>query len=126
MPYNRPGRGVSVTNTSTSATISHGQAAQEAGFVGVAVKQRATGWDSTVALQDDILDDEEYFLITKGIVQVDEVSGFAKGDPVYIVAATNALTETSSGNISFGRVVEIEGQRGTPTNKVRIDLDLKP
>lgn len=123
MPYNRPGRGVYVTNDAASATLDHGQPVKEGNFVGVAVKQVARGFDSTVADQSTIDDGEEYFLITKGVVEVDTVSGFAVGDAVYITSA-NALTETSSGNTAFGRVVEVAGNRGTPTGKVRIDLDL--
>lgn len=124
MPYNRPGRGVYVTNTTASAALTHGQPVKEGNFVGIAVKQVSPGFDSTIADATTIEDDEEYFLITKGVVQVDEVSGFAKGDVVYITSA-NALTETSSGNTKFGTVVETENERGTPTNKVRIDLDLR-
>lgn len=124
MPYNRPGRGVYVTNTTASAALTHGQPVKEGNFVGIAVKQVSPGFDSTIADATTIEDDEEYFLITKGVVQVNEVSGFAKGDAVFITSS-NALTETSSGNTKFGTVVETENERGTPTNKVRIDLDLK-
>jgi len=123
--YNRPGRGVHVTNTATSAAINHGQVAQEEGHVGVAVKQVPATWDAALSAHSVIADDEEYFLITKGVVQVDTVGGFARGEPIYIVAATNALTETGSGNVPFGRVVEIAGERGVPTGQVRIDLDAK-
>lgn len=123
MPYNRPGRGVYVTNETASATLDHGQPVKEGNFVGVAVKQVARGFDSTVADQSTIDDNEEYFLITKGVVEVDTVSGFAVGDAVYITSS-NVLTETSSSNTAFGRVVEVAGNRGTPSGKVRIDLDL--
>lgn len=124
MPYNRPGRGVYVTNETASAALTHGQPVKEGSFVGIAVKQVSPGFDSTIADASTIEDNEEYFLITKGIVQTDTVSGFAKGDTVYITSA-NALTETSSGNTKFGTVVEVATDRGTPTGKVRIDLDLK-
>lgn len=123
MPYNRPGRGVYVTNDAASAALTHGQPVKEGNFVGVAVKQVARGFDSTVADQSTIDDGEEYFLITKGVVEVDTVAGFAVGDAVYITSS-NVLTETSSSNTAFGRVVEVAGDRGTPTGKVRIDLDL--
>lgn len=125
MPYNRPGRGVYVTNTTASAALTHGQPVKEGNFVGIAVKQVSPGFDSTIADATTIEDTEEYFLIAKGVVQVDTVSGFAVGDPVYITSS-NALTETSSGNTKFGRVVEVANNRGTPTGKVRIDLDQKP
>jgi predicted RecA/RadA family phage recombinase len=123
MPYNRPGRGVYVTNDAASDTLDHGQPVKEGNFVGVAVKQVARGFDSTIADQSTIDDGEEYFLITKGVVEVNTVSGFAVGDAVYITSS-NVLTETSSSNTAFGRVVEVAGNRGTPSGKVRIDLDL--
>jgi hypothetical protein len=126
MPYNRPGRSVKVQNTEISGTLTHGQPVSEGSFTGVAVKQLAPGWDSVVADATTIADDENYLLINKGVVQVNTVAGFAKGNAIYIVAATNVLTETGSGNLPYGTVVEVENQNGTPAGKVRIDLDLKP
>lgn len=125
MPYNRPGRGVYVKNETASASLTHGQPVKEGNFVGIAVKQVSPGFDSTIADATTIEDDEDYFLITKGVVQVDTVSGFAVGDAVYITSS-NVLTETSSSNTKFGRVVETQNNRGTPSGKVRIDLDMKP
>jgi hypothetical protein len=123
MPYNRPGAGVYVTNGGTS--VLHGAPVKIANFVGVAVKQRPS-IPPAVSPTDlkTIAASEQFFLITKGIVQVDNVTGFAKGDAVYI-DGSNVLTESSSGNTKFGRVVEVPGERGTPTGKVRIDLDAK-
>jgi hypothetical protein len=124
MPYDRPGRGVYVTNTATSAAIQHGSPQAEKNYVGVAVKQVATGWDSTVAKQSEIEDDEAYFLITKGVVQVADPGGLNKGDAVYITVATGVLTGSSgSGKVIFGRVFEKD--RGTPSGFIRIDLDAK-
>lgn len=121
MPYKRPGEGVYVTATKE---VLHGKPSTENGFVGVAVKQKAAGWNSVVADASKILVGEKFFLITKGIVQVDAVEGFAVGDPTYIKAADNTLNETNT-NLKFGRVVEVAGQRGTPAKKVRINLDMK-
>ena len=126
MPYSRPGRGVYVTNTSTSAAIEHGSPSKEGNFVGVAWKQVQPGFDSVIADASSIEDDEAYFLVTKGVVQVDFVAGFAKGDFIYITDATNVLTKTGgAGKTPYGVVTEIQGVRGTPTGKVRIDLDHK-
>lgn len=124
MPYKRPGEGHYATNTTGSA-ITNGKPVAVDNYVGIAVKQKIANWDAGLAAQNLIATNEDFFIITKGIVQVDEVAGFAKGDAVYIIAATGVLTETASGNVKFGRVEEIEGQRGTPTNKVRINLDAK-
>lgn len=124
MTPNRPGRGVYVTNTTQSAALEHGQPVKEGRFVGVAVKQKAPGWDSVVADATVIEDDEEYFLIVKGKVLVDNVSGFAVGDDVYI-ESDNDLTEVVTGNTRFGTVTEEPGDRGTPAGKCWIDLDIK-
>lgn len=127
MPYSKPGPGVYVQNTQVSAAINHGQAVNEGVFVGVAVKQKGRGFNSLIADQAKIDDDEKYYMITKGVVQVPTVSGFAKGDRVYITTADNTLTETSgAGTKPFGTVVEIAGEgRGVPVGYCRIDLDLK-
>jgi hypothetical protein len=122
MPYERPGQGYYATATKA---LTHGDPCTEDGVVGVAIKQKAPAWDAGLADQDAIAIGEAFHIRTKGIHQVAFVTGAAKGDPIYIVAADNTLTETASGNIKFGRVVEIEGQRGTPTGFMRVDLDLK-
>ena len=127
MPYSKvDGRSVYVQNTQTSAAIQHGQPTNEGVFVGVAVKQVGVSFDSKIADATVIADDEKYLMIVKGIVQVPTVSGFAKGDRVYITTATNVLTEASgAGTKPYGTVVEIAGERGCPAGKCRIDLDLK-
>lgn len=124
MPYNRPGRGVYVTNTETSAAIDHGDTVIQGSFVGVAVKQQATDWDAGVADVTVIADDENYFLITKGVVQV-TMATVTQGAEVYLTSA-NALTLTASGNTPFGICVEDENVRGVPAGMCRIDLDTKP
>ena len=124
MPYNRPGRGVYVTNTETSAAIDHGDAVKQGNFVGVAVKQQALDWGDGVADVRVIADDEDYFLITKGVVQV-ALDSVDQGDSIYITSA-NALTKTVGSNYPFGRVVEDENLRGVPDGYCRIDLDDKP
>lgn len=123
MPTMMTGRIFYTTNASGGA-LNHGQPVLSEGRVGVAIKQKTPSWDASVASQDQIPNGEDFAMIVKGVVMVDEVAGFAVGDPVYITAA-NVLTETAAGNTKFGRVTEIENERGVPTNKVRIDLDAK-
>ena len=123
MPYQTRGTMFYTTNAS-GGNLTHGQPVKSEGMVGVAVKQGVPAWDTAVASLNLIANGEDFAMIVKGIVQVDEVAGFAVGDPIYITSG-NVLTETASGNTKFGKVVEIESERGTPTNKVRIDLDAK-
>lgn len=132
MPYQRPNPADYATNGS-AGTIKHGNPVSMNGFVGTAVKQKSVPWALGLAAQDQIQPAEQFLVLTKGEVQVDNVSGFAKGDPVYIAPAsvsggvtTFALTESASGNAKYGVVVEVVGDgRGVPTGKVRIDLDKK-
>ena len=121
MPYNRPGPGVYVTNGGSA--INHGAPVAINNFVGVAVKQKNRQWSDAYGIQAQIDPGEPFFIITKGVVQVDNtpIAAAVKGDPVYI--ASGALA--ASGTVKFGRVVEVSGARGVPPNKVRIDLDAK-
>ena len=124
MPYSRPGPGVYVTNPH-GEPINHGDPVVVDNFVGVAVKQRSRGWYDGFANQAVIDEDEPFFIITKGVVQVSNegLEDGAKGDEVYI-SAPNTL-EVGGGEHKFGRIVEVGGERGTPPNRVRIDLDYK-
>lgn len=123
MPENRPGRGIHVTND-TGEDLKHDQPVAVDNYVGVTVKQKATHWDEGLSARSVIPDGEDYFLITKGLVVVDEVSGAAKGDAIYI-DDENKLTKTSSENTAFGRVYNVANERGVPTGKMRVDLDAK-
>lgn len=123
MPANRPGRVAYVTNGGTA--LQHGAPVKNGSFVGTAIKQRQVGWDSVVADQTVIAASEPFAIIVKGKVLVPQVSGFAKGDAIYIVAADNSLTKTAGSNFKFGIVTEPPADRGTPAGKCWIDLDLK-
>lgn len=126
MPYNRPQPGVYVTNGS-GGQLTNGQTVKEGTFVGVAVKQKTRSWQDGYTVQTKIESTEPYYVLTQGTVQVTDpgLSSPAVGDPVYIVAATNVITKTSTSNTPYGRIVELGGTRGTPTGKLRINLDIK-
>ncbi len=125
MTYNRPGVGTHVVND-TGGDLTHNQPAELQGFVGVLVKQKNVGSAAGLISPAKIANGEKCWMITTGIVQVDTVAGFAKGDPVHINATTNVLTETAAGAVPFGRVVEVVGDgRGVPAGKVRINLNEK-
>lgn len=125
MPYSRPGKDFYFTATKA---VQHGAPVTEAGITGVAIKQKAapfgTGPASNVALSRVEIG-EDFAILVKGVVQVPFVSTSVKGDPIYIIAASNTLTKTASGNVKFGVVVEVQSQRGTPSGLMRVDLDLK-
>jgi hypothetical protein len=122
MPYERPGAGYYATATKV---VNHSAPVTEDGVVGVAVKQKAPKWDAGSATQAQIAIGESFHIRTKGIKQVPFVAGATKGVPVYIVAASNALTLTAAGNLKYGRVVSLPGERGTPSGYMRVDLDAK-
>jgi hypothetical protein len=125
MPYERPGQGYYAVATKVT---NHGAACVEDGVVGVAIKQKASSWQAAQAAQNQIGIGEAFHIRTKGIRQVATVGGATKGAMVWIVKATNALQLTATGasaGYKFGVVVELAGQRGTPTGYMRVDLDLK-
>lgn len=123
MPYSRPGYMYYATATKA---VNHGDPCVENGVCGVAVKQKAP--PSTAAAgtpQKQIAVSEPFAIISKGVVQVPNTITATKGAPIYITAATNALTLTAAGNVKYGLCVEVAGQRGTPTGRMRVDLDKK-
>jgi Uncharacterized conserved protein (DUF2190) len=126
MPYSRPGYMFYATATKA---VDHGKPCVENGVAGVAVKQKAVssaaGLGGSPDPQKNIAIGEKFAIISKGVVQIDNTGSFVVGNPIYIIAATNLLTATSAGNVKFGMCVEIAGQRGTPTGKMRVDLDKK-
>jgi hypothetical protein len=124
MPYNRPGRGVYVTNNGTTRV--NGDPVALNNIVGVCIKQKAPTIPNLPVDAKTIQAGEDFFIVAKGIVQVPAVGGVAKGDAIYITSATSALGNASgAGIVPYGRVVELAGSRGTPTGKMRVDLDLK-
>ncbi len=108
--------------TATKA-VRHGAPCIEQNVKGIAVKQKDPGYLGAFADRNLVAISEQFMILHKGQVEVDTVAGFAKGELVYIIAATNVLTESAAGNVPYGRIVEVAGERGCPTGKVRIDLD---
>jgi hypothetical protein len=122
--YNRPGRGVYLTNGNT-ATINHGAAVALNNYVGCAVKQKAIDWNVAVANATVIQKKEDFFLITKGVVMIPAIAEVKRGDAIYINEETGVVQTSGTKGIKFGRVHDAPGQRGTPTGFMRVDLDQK-
>lgn len=125
MPVERPGAGYYAVATKV---VNHNAPVTEDGVVGVAVKQKAVAWDAGLAGRQQIAIGESFHIRTKGIRQVPFVSGAVKGSMVWIVKASNALVLAAPGaglGYKYGQVMEVQGQRGTPTGFMRVDLDLK-
>lgn len=125
MPYERPGAGY--YPAAATKAVNHNDPVVEDGVVGVAVKQKAPNPETGLTNIQQIAIGEAFHIRVKGIKQVplQSITSPAKGDPVYIIAATNQLTKTSTSNVKYGVIRELAGQRGTPTGFVRIDLDAK-
>jgi hypothetical protein len=116
--------------TLVGASVVHGAPVEQDGIVGVAVKQKAPASGAAAgSAQNTIVAGEKFAIISKGLVQVPVVGSPAKGAPVYMTAATNALTLTGPGapptTYKFGQVAELAGERGCPTGFMRVDLDAK-
>lgn len=125
MPYNRPG-----SRYYTTATVAHnhGDACHEDNVVGVAQKQKTPSSTAALSTYQQIGIGESFVIVCKGIVKVANVTSAVKGSTVWIHATTQALTLTDPGGGNgrkFGRVVEIAGQRGVESGKMRVDLDMK-
>ena len=111
--------------TATKA-VNHGLPCVESGMVGVAIKQKALGVGAGSGIpQKQIGIGEAFVIINKGVVEVANLITAVKGSAIYIVTATNLLTLVATGNVKFGRCVEVAGTRGTPTGMMRVDLDAK-
>lgn len=126
MSYERPGRGVDLT---ANAVLNHGIPHYQAGLVGVPVKQDQPKTLDSLASRTQIQSGVKYFLRTRGVCEVDATSlaGATVGAPVYINKTTDALslTGTTGTNVPLGRVHSLAGQWGTPTGRLRINMDLK-
>lgn len=119
--YERPGHRKYATAATTHI---HGAPVLYEGVGGIALKQKTVSSGAgSGAVQTQIANGEQFVMIVKGRVEVPTLGGAVRGTPVYITAA-HALTATSTGNTKFGLVVELAGQRGTSTGKMRVDLDL--
>ncbi len=125
MTYERPGQG---HYSAATKITNHGAPCVEDSIVGVAIKQKASKWDAGLVGRNQVAIGEQFHIRTKGIRQVPFVTGAVKGSAIYIVTATNALTltaQTAPTGYKYGKVVEVQGQRGTPSGFMRVDLDQK-
>lgn len=98
--YNRPGRGVYLTNT-TEALIPHGSPIVLDGYVGVAIRQKAdtflTGLTKGVT---QIAKGEDFFLMTKGILEApmpEPEEPPSLGEAVYFTEAGVLVIASASG-----------------------------
>lgn len=127
MPYNaEPG---DVAYVVAGVALTHGDLACDQGFCGVAVKQAIPAADAARATRDDIAVGEAYVLRITNVVEAPRAGTLAssvKGDLVWITEADNSLaTAAASGKVVLGRICSLPGERGTPSDKVRINLNIK-
>lgn len=128
MPYNaEPGEVAYVTFTKA---CTHGDLVTESGFVGVAVKQQTPAADALRSTRNQIAVNEKGLLLISNVAEVPNTGALAsptKGQMVYIVTSSNALATTSNSgaNLVVGKIASLPGERGTPSNRVRINLRQK-
>jgi hypothetical protein len=128
MPEWRPGQ---IDYHTATKAVNHGAPCTEDASVGIAIKQVAapagTGLGAVAINQVAI--GEQFAIVKRGRVYVDNAgtgAPYTKGTLLYIITASNALTnaaQTPPTGYKFGRVVEVAGQRGVGTGKMRVDLD---
>lgn len=125
MPYETAGMAVEVT---AGVDVRHGAPAADNGFVGTAVKTATPSQHSVRADRDLIVAGELYNLRIRGIHEVPNTNlpGIVKGALVYIDPDDNVIAAAQAGNnVVLGKVSHLPGEQGTPTNRVRVDYDLK-
>lgn len=125
MPEWRPGQ---IEYFTATKAVNHGAPCTELGVAGIAIKQVAapagTGLGAATITQVGI--GEQFAIVKRGRVYVDNAgtgAPYAKGATLYIIPASNLLTNSAAGNVKFGRVVEVPPTRGVGTGKMRVDLD---
>jgi hypothetical protein len=129
MPYNaEPGEVAYVT--APRAWV-HGQLGAVAagggtgGVAGVVVKQAIPAADAARANRANVAIGEACTLLTARVAEAPAASlpGVTKFQQVWIATADDSLSTTSgAGKILLGKVVSLPGERGTPSDKVRINL----
>lgn len=124
MPFNlEPGNVAYVT---ASANVRHKAPASDDGYAGAAIKQKIPAADGVRADRDLIVASEAYIIVLRGKIDVPAASvpGIAKGAFVYVTDADNAVSAAAgAGKTVLGRVSELAGERGTPADKVRVNMD---
>lgn len=135
MAYERPGHALRVT---AGVDVLHGQPASDDGHVGRVIKTATPAQDATRATRGVVVAGEAYNLRPRGVMEVSivstagagvaawDITGVTKGALVYITDATNVLSlAAAAGKSVLGKVTHLAGEQGTPTNKVRVDLQQK-
>ena len=127
MPYNaEPGE---VAYVVAGVALVNGDLACDQGFCGVAVKQAIPAADSARSTRANIAAGEAYILQIQDVVEAPRAGTLAasvKGDLVWITEADNTLaTSAAAGKFVLGKICSLPGERGTPADKVRINLNIK-
>lgn len=127
MPYNaEPGEVAYVTFTKA---CTHGDLVTENGFVGIAFKQVTPPADAARSTRNLIAVSEKGMLLIDHVIEAPAtgvLSGVAKGALVYVTVTDNSLAlSAGSGKLVAGKVSTLPGERGCPSNLVRINLRQK-
>jgi len=127
MPYNaEPGQVAYVTFAKACV---HGDLVAEEGFVGVAFKQQTPSAETGRWDRSKIAAGEQGILLIDRVCEAPAagaLSGVSKGALVYVDPSDNSLaTEAAEGLLVAGKVASLPGERGTPADKVRINLRQK-
>lgn len=85
-------------------------------FLGITIRERSINPDTQA---DKFAQYETARIMTKGDVWVVAGAAVADGDPVYLVAATGAFTNVSSGNIAINAIFDSTAGNGALV-KVRL------
>jgi hypothetical protein len=123
--YERPGRGVDLT---ANAVLTHNVPHYQGGIAGVPIKQDNPKTLDSLASRTQIQSGVKYFLRTKGVCEVDATSlaGATVGAAGLHQQDHGRAPDGHGGRgVPLGRVIALAGQFGTPTGKLRVNMDLK-
>lgn len=125
MPYLRPGNEYHCTAV---RQVTHGNPCIVDGVPGIAISQKEPAATAGLVTPRVVAVDEDFVIAHQGICQIDAslLATGVRGDPVFINNTTDALAEAGgAGLVPFGRIIEVAGERGTPTGKIRINMNLR-
>lgn len=98
------------------------------GICGTVVKTQTPAADAARGTRANIASGEACLLLIDRVVEAPAASlpGVVKHELIFIATADDSLSTTSgAGKLVLGKVYSLPGERGTPSDKVRINLRQK-
>jgi hypothetical protein len=108
--------------------VRNDEPAVDNGFVGKVVKQATPPADGPRADRNLVKTGEAYILRLTGVIEIAKstISAATKGQLVYIKTTDHTYALAAGTDfVPLGRVSSLAGERGTPLDKLRVNLNVK-